>query len=109
MAKTETRTYAERKAKNPEWAFKMAERVSATRRKNVAILKEEAGNCCSRCGYNKCIAALEFHHTDPTVKEGGIIGSTASLKKQREEAQKCILVCANCHRELHNPSLLERC
>ena len=102
MAKTETRTYAERKAKNPEWASKMAERVSATRRKNVAILKEEAGNCCSRCGYDKCLAALEFHHTDPTVKEGGIIGSTASLKKQREEAQKCILVCANCHREIHH-------
>ena len=102
MAKIETRTYAERKAKDPEWAKKMSERTSATRRKNVAILKEEAGNCCSRCGYDKCLAALEFHHTDPTVKEGGIIGSTASLAKQRAEAEKCILVCANCHRELHN-------
>ena len=105
MAKIETRTYAERKAKNPDWAKKSAERVSSTRRKNVAILKEEAGNCCSICGYNKCIAALDFHHLDPTVKEGGIIGSTLSLKKQREEAKKCILVCANCHRELHNPPL----
>ena len=105
MDKKETRTYAERKAKNPEWAKTMAERVSATRRKNVAILKEEAGNCCSRCGYDKCFAALEFHHTDPTVKEGGIIGSTASLDKQRAEAEKCILVCANCHRELHNSPL----
>ena len=103
MAKIETRTYAERKAKDPEWAKKMSERTSATRRKNVAILKEEAGNCCSRCGYDKCIAALEFHHPDPSVKEGGIIGSTASLAKQRAEAEKCILVCANCHRELHNP------
>ena len=105
MAKIETRTYAERKAKDPEWAKKMSERTSATRRKNVAILKEEAGNCCSRCGYDKCLAALEFHHTDPTVKEGGIIGSTASLAKQRVEAEKCILVCANCHRELHNSPL----
>ena len=105
MAKIETRTYAERKAKDPEWAKKMSERTSATRRKNVAILKEEAGNCCSRCGYDKCLAALEFHHTDPTVKEGGIIGSTASLAKQRAEAEKCILVCANCHRELHNSPL----
>ena len=105
MAKIETRTYAERKAKDPEWAKKMSERTSATRRKNVAILKEEAGNCCSRCGYDKCLAALEFHHTDPTVKEGGIIGSTASLAKQRVEAEKCILVCANYHRELHNSPL----
>ena len=98
----DTRTYAERKAKNPDWAKKMVDRVSATRRKNVAILKEEAGNCCSKCGYNKCIAALDFHHLDPTVKEGKVIGSTASLEKQRVEASKCILVCANCHREIHN-------
>ena len=103
MPMKETRTYAERKAKNPEWAKKMVSRVSATRRKNVGILKEEAGGCCSICGYNKNPAALEFHHPDPTVKEGGVIGSTASLEKQRAEAQKCVLVCANCHRELHNP------
>ena len=98
----ETRTYAERKAKNPEWAKKMADRVCATRRKNVAILKEEAGNCCSKCGYNKCLAALEFHHPDPSIKESKIIGSTASLKKQRVEAAKCVLLCANCHREAHH-------
>ena len=98
---SDTRTYAERKAKNPDWAKKMSERVSSTRRKNVAILKEEAGNCCSKCGYNKCLAALEFHHPDPSVKESKIIGSTASLDKQRAEAEKCVLLCANCHREAH--------
>ena len=100
---SEKRTYAERKAKNPQWAKTMAERVSATRRKNVATLKEQAGNCCSICGYSKCMAALEFHHLDPTAKEGGIIGSTASFAKQKAEAEKCILVCSNCHREIHNP------
>ena len=98
----ESRTYAERKAKNPEWANAMKERVSATRRKNVAILKEEAGNCCSKCGYSKCLAALEFHHPDPSVKESKVIGTTASLAKQRAEAQKCVLLCANCHREAHH-------
>lgn len=98
----ETRTYADRKAKDPEWAKKMSKRVSETRRKNVAILKEEAGNCCSNCGYSKCLAALEFHHPDPSVKESKIIGSTASLAKQRAEAQKCVLLCANCHREAHH-------
>ena len=97
----ETRTYAERKAKNPEWAKQMSLRVSETRRKNVAILKEEAGGCCSKCGYNKSTYALEFHHPDPTVKEGKIIGSTQSLDKQRCEAEKCVLLCSNCHREVH--------
>ena len=97
----ETRTYAERKAKNPKWASDMSQRVCNTRRKNMALLKEEAGNKCSKCGYDKCTAALEFHHLDPTAKEGGIIGTTASLEKQRAEAAKCILLCSNCHRELH--------
>lgn len=97
----DTRTYADRKAKDPEFAKKMAERVSATRRKNVAIIKEEAGNRCCKCGYDRCPEALEFHHLDPSAKEGGIIGSTRGLAAQREEAKKCILVCANCHREIH--------
>ena len=101
MSKKETRTYAERKAKNPNWAKKMTDSVSATRRKNVSIIKEEAGGKCCMCGYNNCIAALDFHHLDPNVKESRIIGTTASLEKQREEAKKCILVCANCHREIH--------
>ena len=102
MNKKETRTYADRKAKNPNWAKEMSKRVCDTRRKNVSLLKEEAGGKCCMCGYNKCTAALEFHHLDPDAKEGGIIGSTASLAKQREEAKKCILVCANCHREIHS-------
>ena len=97
----DTRTYAYRLKKDPLFGKKNTERVSNTRRKNVAILKEEAGNCCSICGYNKCLAALEFHHPDPSMKESKVIGSTASLEKQRVEAAKCILVCANCHREIH--------
>ena len=63
---------------------------------------EYMGGECKECGYKKYIGALEFHHLDPSVKEGDIIGSTASLEKQRAEAKKCILVCANCHREIHN-------
>ena len=49
------------------------------------------GGKCQKCGYDKCIGALDFHHLDPNVKEGGIIGTTASLEKQREEAKKCRL------------------
>jgi hypothetical protein len=101
----ESRTYASRKAKDPEWAKKMADRVCATRRKNMALLKAEAGGKCVVCGYNRCAAALEFHHIDPTVKEGGVIGTTASLAKQRTEAAKCVLLCSNCHREAHHSTL----
>lgn len=70
-------------------------------------LKEKAvdflgGKCC-RCGYNTCITALEFHHEDPTQKEFGIAasGATRSWENLKKELTKCILVCANCHREIH--------
>lgn len=101
MKKKDTRTYADRKAKDPKYGEKTVIRVSAARRKTVSIIKQEAGGKCCICEYSKCIAALEFHHINPNIKESKIIGSTLSLAKQREEAKKCILVCANCHREIH--------
>jgi len=61
------------------------------------------GNKCSICGYNKCIDALEFHHTDETNKKFGLSqkGMTRSWNKISLELDKCILVCSNCHREIH--------
>ena len=58
---------------------------------------------CSKCGYNKCVGALCFHHTDPKNKEFMISKATnASISKEKFEVEldKCILLCANCHAEL---------
>jgi hypothetical protein len=62
------------------------------------------GGKCVKCGYNKCIGALQFHHTDPSKKSFGIAEGYQrfSLAKLIEEAKKCILVCANCHSEIEN-------
>ena len=70
-------------------------------------LKERAtyvlGEKCQICGYNKCIAALEFHHVNPEEKEITFSGNTnRSWEITRKEIQKCTLLCANCHREAHN-------
>jgi hypothetical protein len=67
-----------------------------------ARLVEEAGGRCALCGYDRCQAALQFHHRDPGEKLFAIShqGLTRSLARAREEARKCILVCANCHAEL---------
>lgn len=63
---------------------------------------EIMGGKCSSCGYNKCYNALEFHHTDPSTKDY-TWDRLRMMKWQRiiEEIKKCILVCANCHREIH--------
>lgn len=73
------------------------------RRKNIkSKLVEYFGGECTVCGYNKCVGALEFHHKNPKDKRFalGCSGLTRSFKKALEEAKKCILVCANCHREI---------
>lgn len=66
------------------------------------------GGACEICGYCKNIAALEFHHINPEEKEFNVDMrkfSNMNLEKLEAELEKCILVCANCHRELHNESL----
>jgi hypothetical protein len=75
----------------------------SNRRKNIKLqLVEYFGGQCKICGYKKCIGALEFHHKNPKEKKFhlGCRGLTRSFEKTLEEAKKCILVCANCHREI---------
>jgi transposase len=79
-----------------------AARVTAWRRKVKRILVEEAGGSCALCGYAREIAALQFHHVDPSTKGFALSreGVTRSLAKARAEARKCVLLCANCHAEV---------
>ena len=66
---------------------------------------ELKGGACMICGYNKCIAALSFHHRDGKEKDFGFGGSTGwcrSYKRIEKELDKCDLLCCNCHMELHH-------
>lgn len=90
------------------------QRSITRRRGNKEILVAENGGSCSRCGYNKCIGALHFHHADYLTKSIGI-GKvmSRSLERAREEVAKCVLLCANCHAEveesLRNAAVNQRC
>lgn len=59
------------------------------------------GGKCQLCGYSKCISALEFHHKDPKEKEFNITVKQTTWEKAKKELDKCIMICVNCHRELH--------
>lgn len=65
---------------------------------------EYKGGKCIRCNYDKCDAALEFHHTNPSEKDFSV--AHARLTKfsivVTKELDKCLLLCANCHREIHS-------
>lgn len=76
--------------------------VSRRRRRVKEILVAEAGGKCALCGYDRCQEALHFHHLDPSSKEFhlGHQGQSRSLARSRAEAEKCVLVCGNCHAEV---------
>ena len=66
------------------------------------------GGRCERCGYDKCIDALEFHHIDPSQKDKNF--GNIKIRKwddQKKELDKCICVCSNCHREIHSELRLD--
>ncbi len=79
-------------------------RVTQHRRTVKEVLVAEAGGACALCGYDRCGRALSFHHVDPSQKAFGLAlgGVSRSLAKAREEAKKCVLLCANCHMEVEN-------
>lgn len=78
------------------------EAVMRRRRKIKKILVDEAGGGCCICGYNAYMGALQFHHIDPKRKRFNLAGKghTVALRIAREEAAKCVLLCANCHAEV---------
>jgi len=94
---SDKRKYADRR----EYLIKAV----AKRRKRIRekAIKYKGGKCIL-CGYKKCIATLEFHHISEDDKNFGLSmnGITRSWEKTERELDKCVLLCANCHRELHS-------
>jgi transposase len=79
-----------------------SEAVARRRRKVKQVLVDDAGGRCRLCGYDRSVAALEFHHLVPAEKSFSLShrGVARSLEKARAEAKKCALLCANCHAEV---------
>jgi len=75
--------------------------VAKRRRKIRDLAVQYKGGKCQICGYNKYPGALDLHHINGKKEFGiGDKGYTRSWEKVKTELDKCILVCANCHREL---------
>lgn len=92
----ETRRYADRR----EYLIQAVKKRRLFLRKKAVEYK---GGQCTFCGYKREMSALEFHHLDDSQKDFGLSqkGLTRSWVRTKQELDKCILVCANCHREIH--------
>lgn len=108
---TTVKKYCGAKTKKPKYTTeekkkKNSEAVARRRKKVKAMAVEYKGGKCQnpKCGYDRCNRALEFHHLDPNEKDFGIAskGHTIGWEKVKKELDKCIMVCGNCHCEIHD-------
>lgn len=83
------------------------DRVRENRLKKKRKLVEIKGGKCEKCGYNRCLDALHFHHTDKKNKDFIISGNKLNLSLERilVELEKCVMLCANCHAEEHSTTM----
>jgi hypothetical protein len=81
-----------------------SEKVKTWRKRTKDRVIESLGGKCVCCGYNKCMASLALHHINPNEKEdtlGHLMSDIRSWSKIIVEVRKCILLCQNCHGEVH--------
>lgn len=78
-----------------------SQKMDRSRKRKQECIKYLGGECRT-CGYSKCSKALTFHHTDAESKGFNISARTdAPWEVVREELDKCVLLCFNCHMEEH--------
>ena len=78
------------------------EEIKRWRHETKKRLVKAFGGECGICGYNKSIRSLSFHHLNPNEKEESFASSCKSWKRLANEAKKCVLLCSNCHMEVHD-------
>lgn len=78
--------------------IKVKEKLKTIKQKHMG----KFGSKCHICGYNKCQSALVFHHIEP------ILAGNSCQRRGKQDAQNVsfdtsntILVCQNCHLEIH--------
>lgn len=62
---------------------------------------EYCGGKCIICGYNRCVSGLVFHHLNSNEKDFSLSGKAWSWIRVKKEIDKCVLLCQNCHCEIH--------
>jgi uncharacterized protein YerC len=90
------------KTKKPKKSISNSQSVINWRKRTKLKLVEYMGGECQLCGYNKCVEALEFHHVNPAEKDFSISGKSLSFNRLKHEVDKCLMVCSNCHSEIHS-------
>lgn len=90
---------------NPDGCYSYQKDRGLNRKLSIV---RQCGGKCTRCGYQSNLGALVFHHLNPSTKNFQLDSRSLSNRKMEiimEELSKCILLCSNCHCEIHYPEL----
>jgi hypothetical protein len=107
--------YKRRCEEDPTYRLRTSQRLHRAENLRVEKTRQWANEYkvsrgCKRCGFREHPAALDFHHRDPLQKEFSIGASIKrfglSLTRVKKEAEKCDVLCANCHRILEYMKLV---
>lgn len=87
------------------WNARYAENRRNKRKENKLQAIDAHGGKCTRCGFRGHPEVFDFHHMDPSTKDPkiktGFAAAYTSSDSMQSELSKCVLLCANCHREIH--------
>ncbi len=86
---------------NKKWRDRNPEKCLQIYEMNKRILHDLKINGCAICGYAKCDGSLEFHHVNSKGRKFNIKIARMANKNLVGELNKCILLCRNCHGEIH--------
>lgn len=104
-SKRKAKVYKERLRNDEDYVARQKEWAKSRRRKLVERVKEVKRQGCAVCGYDRSLRSLHFHHVDDHLKEGSInslVTGRYSDEVINEELGKCVVLCANCHGEVHD-------
>lgn len=89
---------------NAHWVKQKIHSVISFRRRIKIALVEAFKHKCAYCGLEDDATLYDFHHIRPETKSFGIADASTTRSKQAylEEAKKCVMLCANCHRKIEN-------
>lgn len=95
--------YFKKNSKVHSWCRKCNDKYALHKIRDVKLrCVQYKGGKCTMCGYNKYLGSLDFHHIDPSIKDYNISKlRTYCWENIKKELDKCVLLCANCHREVH--------
>lgn len=80
-------------------------RVTLWRQRRKLDAIEYLGGKCASCGFDKYVSSMDFHHVDAPKKDFSLSGRTIAWDRMKQELDKCVLLCSNCHRAVHSEEL----